>query len=650
MNEQTVCRDRGSQAFVKARPEVASGPAVESGGVLSLPAKTPFALTLCGALLVASASTASAATPVAPNAIGFDVSFPQCSSALPSAPGFAVVGVNAGHAFSVNRCLDRELSWAMTSSSQAPAFYVNTQSPGPAFTTSWPTEQSSPRVCHGANSVACAYDYGWNAARVSFAAVVTAEDDTGSPIATAAARAASWWLDVETGNAWEVKAGYYGPTAAAYAADLASVEGMLGYLQSVDVASVGIYSTPTQWRAITRESGTTLSTVPVWMPGYATLADAELGCGAASFTGARVAMIQYPSQGYDGDYRCGLLNTPVTTSVSISDSATYTDQLVTTNNDGAVTYVQTTGSPSLLVSSSGMVTTSGALAAGSYTATGTTSDPNGDTGAFSLTLAVGVLLQSAPLSATVKVSGSAALNDQLVVTGADGAVTYVQTSGTPDVIVSSSGVVTTSGALAVGTYSASGTMSDPAGDTGTFTFSLKVGALVQRVPTTASVSATNSSTFTQQLNVGANLGAITYVQTSGTPALVVSSTGLVSTSGALVAGTYRAKGTVSDATGDTGTFTFALTVTPPPPAAPIATMVAGHAVAGRTVTLDIDGSGFYGRPSVTSHPGTRVVVERDTGEQLVVAVTVARHSRNGVFTFTITEPDGQSCQVRYNQR
>ena len=229
-------------------------------------------------------------------------------------------------------------------------------------------------------------------------------------------------------------------------------------------------------------------------------------------------------------------------------------------------------------------------------------------------------------------------------------MTYVQTTGAPDVLVSATGLVTTSGALAVGTYSASGTMSDPAGDVGTFTFSLKVGALVQRAPTAATVSAPNSSTFTQQLSVGANLGAITYLQTSGTPSLTVSSTGLVATSGALAAGTYRATGTVSDATGDTGTFTFALTVTPPPPAAPIATMVSGHAVAGRTVTLDIDGSGFYGRPSVTSHPGTRAVVERDTGEQLVVAVTVAPRSRNGVFTFTITEPDGQSCQVRYNQR
>jgi hypothetical protein len=33
-----------------------------------------------------------------------------------------------------------------------------------------------------------------------------------------------------------------------------------------------------------------------------------------------------------------------------------------------------------------------------------------------------------------------------------------------------------------------------------------------------------------------------------------------------------------------------------------------------------------------------------------VRVTSHARSRNGVFTFTITNPDGATCQVRYNQR
>jgi len=48
------------------------------------------------------------------------------------------------------------------------------------------------------------------------------------------------------------------------------------------------------------------------------------------------------------------------------------------------------------------------------------------------------------------------------------------------------------------------------------------------------------------------LGAVTYVQKSGTPALIVSTNGLVTTSGALAQGTQptAADGTVSDASGD----------------------------------------------------------------------------------------------------
>ena len=145
-----------------------------------------------------------------------------------------------------------------------------------------------------------------------------------------------------------------------------------------------------------------------------------------------------------------------------------------------MTYVQTGGSPALLVSGSGLVTTSGTLAPGTYVATGTTSDPNDDTGTFTLTLDVGELIQSVPVTASVKVSGSPAYHDQLNVTGSDGAVTYVQTSGTPALVVSASGLVTTSGALTVGSYAAKGTTSDPVGDSGTFTLTVKVGALVQR--------------------------------------------------------------------------------------------------------------------------------------------------------------------------
>jgi major membrane immunogen (membrane-anchored lipoprotein)/ribosomal protein L21E len=617
-----------------------------------------IALLFCASAVVVAAQGA----PLSPTSTGYDISFPQCGYAYPSAPGFGVVGVNGGKPFTTNKCLASELTWAKGAANQQPAFYVNTANGGPD-NGNWPSSQQTPDVCAGANSVPCSYDYGWNAAKYDFAAALTAESTDGATSPNQSAISSPWWLDVETGNAWEVKSNFYGPTAAAYANDKAMIEGEIASLASAGATNVGVYSTSQQWRAITDASTTNFPTVPAWIPGFGSVAAAEAGCATASFTAGRVALIQYGSGSYDGDYNCGLLNTPLTTSVTAANSATFSDQLVTTNNNGAVTYVQTSGSPDLVVSATGLVTTSGALTDGPYIAGGTTSDPNGDVGTFSLTLEVGVLLQDSPLTANVKASGSAAFSDQLVVTGNTSTVTFVSVTGTPSLNVSSSGLVTTSGPLAAGTYSATGTMNDPGGDAGSYSFTLTVGKLVQRTPTAGTVAASSLSAFSDQLSVGANLGTVSYVQTTGSPNLVVSSTGVVTALTTLTKGTYKATGTTSDPNGDVGTFTFTLTVTapvvtPPPtstttttvPPGPVATAVHGYAVAGRTVTLSIDGSGFNGRPHITSHAGTTVLVIRDTGRVLVVRVSVKPHSRNGVFTFTITLANGKTCQVRYNQR
>jgi hypothetical protein len=487
---------------------------------------------------------------------------------LPSAAGFGIDGVNDGHPFSTNPCLSSELRWSKSTLSKAPVFYMNTCNPGPAHSSSWPTNQQSPRICEGANSPDCSYDFGWNAARVSFNNAAGAESADGSLSPSSAAKEAHWWLDVETGNKWETLERSYGKTASSDANDQQMLQGSIAYLLSIRVASVGVYSTPSQWKTITGGTGSTFPAVPLWVPGYATLSAAESACTSTSFTGGRVAMIQFPSNGLDGDYVCGLSSTPAAGFVTVVGSSIFTDQLVVSGNDGAVTYVQTTGTPALTVNTTGLIATSGALAPGSYTASGTTSDPNGDIGTFSFTLSVGTITQSLPASSSTKTVGSSTFTDQLVVSGNDGAVTYVQTSGTP--------------------------------------------------------------------------------------ALTVNATGLIATSGALAPGSYTARGTTSDTFGDKGKFVFTLNITAPAPI-PIfstlsATQVVGHAVAGTSVILTIDGAGFYGRPRITSHAGTSVLVTRDTGTLLVVKVTVRARSRNGIFFFTVTAAHGQSTRVKYNQR
>jgi hypothetical protein len=607
-----------------------------------------LALVAGGATL---ATSAGAQGTVPPTSIGYDISFPQCGANLPAPAGFAVIGVNFGHPRSTNPCLASELNWAKNALSAAPQFYANTDNPGPADAADWPVSQSAPQVCHGANSTACSYDYGWNAAQNSFHNAVAAESQTGSASPSADARQALWWLDVESGNHWETIEGNYGPTASSFSNDQAELSGEVDYLTSVGVAFVGIYSTHSMFKGLIGSTGTQFATNQGWVPGYATLASAQAACASTSFTGARTAMIQYPSRGLDGDYLCPLITTPGGTSTSVAASPTFSAQLSVAGDSAAVTFTQTSGAPSLLVSPSGAVTTSGTLQDGTYVASGTTSDANGIDGTFSYTLSVGTITQVAPTTFASSVAGTASYSDQIDVTDSSGAVTFVQTTGAPSLVVSPTGLVTTGGQLAPGSYVARGAMSDVAGDKGTFFYHLVVGTMTQSSPLKATVTANDLATYSSQIAVTGSSGPVTFVQTAGSPNVVVSATGLVTASSSLAPGSYVARGTTSDAGGDKGTFFFNLLVkaAPLPNVPPVALRVLGHVVPGRTVVVRITGAGFYGQPRVTSHAGTVARVIHDSGTMLTLLVRAAPRSRNGVFTFTITLANGQSCTIRYNQ-
>lgn len=777
---------------------------------------------LAGTATAAASGATTSAVPAA--SIGYDISFPQCGGNLPTGIGFGVVGVNDGRPLTVNPCLATELQWATSGLASTPQFYVNTANPGPSNNPAWPTTQTFPEVCTGADSVGCSYDYGWNAGSGSLQAVIAAETQLGVSAPGIAATSAPWWLDVETGNSWQSLRTGATASQSQFANDQAMIQGELAFLSGRGIHSVGVYSTSYQWGEIAGTTGTTFSAYDAWLPGYSSLADAQSACATPAFTGGRTAMIQYPANALDGDYVCPLESAPSTASVTVAASAAFTDQLgvageqapvtyvqstgspalavsstglVTTSGQlargtysatgtmstngisgtfsftlnvgtltqvapttgaasvaasaaftdqlsvtavgGAVAYAQTSGSPSLVVSPSGLVTTSGQLARGVYVARGTTSDPSGDGGTFFYRLTVGTLTQSPPVresattfaattftdqlsvtgatgavsftqttgspslvvsptgllstsgnlavgsyvargttsdpsgdggtfffnllvtpvatltqasptTATTTTAAATTFSDQLNVTGAAGAVTFTQTSATPGLAVSSSGLVTTSGALAVGTYTVAGTTADAQGDAGTFTFTLTVIApttITQAAPTAASVNTLASNVYNDQLNVTGAIGTVTFTQGAGAPAVVVSPSGFVSTSGLLKPGTYTASGTTADAVGDAGTFTFTVTVTAPPT---MATQVVGHAVAGQTVTLQILGLSFVGRPTVRSHAGTTAIVTRDTGSALTVRVAVAPKSRNGIFTFTITFANGAVSRLRYVQR
>ena len=228
---------------------------------------------------------------------GYDVSYPQCGNPLPAGATFGVVGVDGGRPYDVNVCLAEQITWAMRSG--APAYYANTANPGPKMSDHWPTGQARPKVCEAAarDSAGCAYDYGWNAAKDSFARAAAAATLAGAP----SVASATWWLDVEMRNTWEALE--HGQTATFYRNDTSALLGMVGYLHSRGVPRVGVYSTAHQWRVIT--GGASLGRAPVWYAGTGSATAAAARCAASyAFTGGTVRLVQFARGGFDADHRC----------------------------------------------------------------------------------------------------------------------------------------------------------------------------------------------------------------------------------------------------------------------------------------------------------------------------------------------------------
>lgn len=229
---------------------------------------------------------------------GYDISYPQCGGPYPRDPAFGIVGVNRGIVFSANPCLGTgsdpsQLFWA----GQNAQLYANTGNPGPELSSHWPIGQTSPRSCTAADpdTADCAYDYGWNAAADSYATAVRAYISLGWAQAGASRTpvANAWWLDVETANSWREDA----------TLNVAALQGAVDYLRSVDVASVGFYSTPSMWAEITGDTSS-FGAYHTWVAGARTLQDARSRCTGVGFTRGGVELTQYLSKGFDADYRC----------------------------------------------------------------------------------------------------------------------------------------------------------------------------------------------------------------------------------------------------------------------------------------------------------------------------------------------------------
>lgn len=256
-----------------------------------------IAAVVLAASVGATPAYASHKKPPAPSTpTTYDVSYPQCGGALPADIDGGIVGVNGGRVYSANPCLATEWAWAVKATPYAPALYANTANPGPAYSSYWPKAGTTyPRSCDASNSVDCSYDYGWNAAKDSFA-------DAQSVIGSAGGYV--WWLDVETGNSWETLESAYGQNAISRANDTAALQGAVDSLVDSGVGQVGIYSTSYQWGQITGGTGTQFHAQPVWVAGTGSLSTAQSNCTTTSFTSGPITLAQYAKSGYDADYHC----------------------------------------------------------------------------------------------------------------------------------------------------------------------------------------------------------------------------------------------------------------------------------------------------------------------------------------------------------
>ncbi len=232
---------------------------------------------------------------------GYDISYPQCGGDYPAHALFGIVGVNGGLANDANSCFPSELSWAQATPGQtspaqpAVSLYINTADPGPGVA-DWPRTGTGGTYgsCDGTWSTACAYVYGQALAENSYGLVDPS-----------VAAGAPWWLDIETANSWATSG-----TPSYTQLNIAAIQGFVAGLKGSGATNpVGIYSTASQWQAITGLTASTTasgfgSSPPNWIAGARSLTAAQRDCASTGFTGATPTLAQYPSGGFDADLRC----------------------------------------------------------------------------------------------------------------------------------------------------------------------------------------------------------------------------------------------------------------------------------------------------------------------------------------------------------
>lgn len=201
-----------------------------------------------------------------------DVSWPNCKLRLADYQT-GIIGITGGRDFHPNPCLGQQATHFLNY-----AVYINTGYPGKAYGRHF---QNSPKRCGYNDTLCLAYNYGFNEAEY---AIHYANLNN--------VHAATWWLDVENENSWSDN----------FLANRQFVNGAVaGIRQNLRTATVGVYSSPFQWKQL---MGPWHNKLPVWQAtGSTKLADAVQACHDVSFTGGRIVLAQYTPY-LDQDYHC----------------------------------------------------------------------------------------------------------------------------------------------------------------------------------------------------------------------------------------------------------------------------------------------------------------------------------------------------------
>lgn len=201
----------------------------------------------------------------------------------------------------------------------------------------------------------------------------------------------------------------------------------------------------------------------------------------------------------------------------------------------------------------------------------------------------GVAGDEGPVTLTSSDGGSAWFGEQFL--GGSGWLSSISCSDTSDCWVAGAGTTLALAGTTDGGQSWQATYDDTTNQEGTVSCAIRVFCvattdglyvttddggltitLTQASPTSASVA--DGAGYSGQLTVTDGVGTVSYSETSSTDSaeVVVSSTGGIAAASSLAPGSYSVSGTDRDTNGDTGTWSFDLTINPvvgpPPPPAP----------------------------------------------------------------------------------